>query len=63
MGNWDFHIIGLLEVLWKTVTGNMNRCLMMEIQFQDTIHCFCTGRGMGNDSLESNLLQELMAIR
>ena len=49
--------IGLVEVLWKTVTGIMNRRLAAEIQFYDMLHVFCTVRDTSTVSLEAKLLQ------
>ena len=52
-----------MEVLWKTVTGILNRILAATIQLHDTLHILRTGRGTGNDYLESNLIQQMMAMR
>ena len=62
-GNRDFHRIGLVEVLWKTVMGILNRQLTAMIKFHDTLHRFRTSRGTSTDSLKSNLLQQLTAMR
>ena len=62
-GNGNFCGISLVEVLWKSVTGILNRRLMTVIQFHDTLHGFFTGRGNGTASLEANLPQQLMAMR
>ena len=56
-GNGDFRGIGLVEVLWKMVTGILNRRREAAIQFHNTLHGFRTGRGTGTTSLESKLLQ------
>ena len=61
-GDKEFCGIGMVEVLWKTVTGILNRRLTVEIQFQDTLHGFHTGRGKGTASLEPKLLQYLTDI-
>ena len=55
--------IGIVEVLWKTATGILNRRLMAEIQFHNTLHSLCTGRCTGIASLEANLIQQLMYMR
>ena len=62
-GNGDFCGICLVEVLWKTVPGILNRCLTTAIQFHDTLHGFRTGRGTGSASLQDKLLQQLMDLR
>ena len=49
-----------MEVLCKTVTGILNRCLTAVIQFHNTLHNFRADRGMGTVSLESNLPQQMM---
>ena len=62
-GTGNFCGIRLVKVLWKTVTGILNRRLTTEIQFRDTLHGFCTSRGTGTASLEANLPQHIMAMR
>ena len=62
-GDGELGVIGLVEVLKKTVMGVVNRHLMAEIQFHDTLHIFCTGRIMGADSVKVKLLHQLMALR
>ena len=52
-GNRDFREIGLMEVLWKTVTLDC-RC-QAEIQFHDTLHGFRTSRSTGIASFKSKL--------
>ena len=51
-----------MGVLWKTVRGILNRCLMVAIQFHDTLHGLRKGRGTMNTSLEANLIQQPMAM-
>lgn len=55
--------MGLVEVLWETVTGILNRRLTAAIQFHNTLHGFRTVRGTGTAYLESKMLQQLMAMR
>ena len=62
-GNGDFRGIGMVEILWKTVTRILNHRLTAAIQFHSTLHGFCTGRVTGTASLEANLLQELLDLR
>ena len=61
-GNSNFCGIRLVEVLWKIVTGILNCRLTTAIQFHDTLHGFCTGRGTGTTSLEATMPQQLMAM-
>ena len=62
-GNGNFRGIGLVDILWKTVTGILNCHLTAEIQFYDILQGFCTGRGTRTTSLEVKLLQQIMALR
>ena len=55
----DFRGGGLVEVLWKAISGIINRRLSSSIQFHDAMHGFCAGRGIGTATLEANLLQQL----
>ena len=52
-----------MEVLWKKVTGILNRPLTAPIQFHDNIHGLRTCRGTGTAYLEYKLLLQLMAMR
>ena len=62
-GGTDFRGIGLVDVLWKAISGIINRQLSSSIQFHDVIHGFCTGRGTGTTTLKEKLLQQLVAMR
>ena len=62
-GRWDFHGIGLIEVLWKAIVSLINRQLMSEISFHNTLHRFWAGRGTKTAALEAKLLQQLTAMR
>ena len=62
-GNGDFRGIGLVEILWETVTKILDHHFMAAIQFHNTLRGFCTGRGTGTAYLEANLLQELLDLR
>ena len=62
-GNRDIQGIGLFKVLCNTLTGILNFHLAAAIQFHDTLHGFCMGRGARTTSLEDNLLQQFMATR
>ena len=62
-GGTDFRRIGLLEVLWKEISGIINRQILSYIQFHDALHGFRAGRGTGAATLEIKLLQNLVAMR
>ena len=55
--------IGLVEFLWKAISGIINRRLSSSIQFHDALHGFCALRGVGTTTLEANLLQQIIAMR
>ena len=59
----DFQGIGLVEVLWKTATGLLNRRFPSAIRFHEFLHGFWTGHVMGTTDLEAKLLQHLTDIR
>ena len=59
----DFRGVGLVEVLWKTNIGIINRRLTSAIRYHDTLHGFWAGRGTGTATLEAKLLRQLTAMR
>ena len=59
----DIRGIGLMDVLWKTMTGILNLHLSMAIQFHDKLHVFCIDRGIGTAPLDAELLQKLTVMR
>ena len=59
----NFRGIGMVEVLWKTVTSLMNCRLTPAINFHDVLHGFRAGCGTGTSELEAKLLQQLTATR
>ena len=62
-GNGYSRGIGLVEVLWKTVSGVINRHIRVEVHFHHLLHDFWEGRGARTVSLEENLLQNLAEMR
>ena len=62
-GNVYFRGIGLVEVIWNTVTEILNHCMMAAIQYHDTLNKLFTRIGKGYASLEDKLIQQLMAMR
>ena len=53
----------MVEVLWKTMTGILNRRLVAAIHFYNTLQGLRMVIGTSNASLESNLLQQLVYLR
>ena len=58
----DFRDIGLIEILWNTITGLINRRLTSAIGFYDVLHGLQAGRRTGTASLQAKLLQRPMAM-
>ena len=58
----DLWGIGLVEVLWKTVTGLLNRRFTSAIRFYDVFHGFRAGCGTRTTTPGAKLLQQLMAM-
>ena len=61
-GGKDFHIIELVEALWKTTTGITNQRLTTAITYHNSLHGFCTGHGEGTFILETKLIHRLAAM-
>ena len=59
----DFQGIGLIRVLWQTVTGVLNHHFTSEIKVHDVLHGFQIDRGMSTSALNSKLLQQLTSTR
>ena len=59
----DLRGIGLIKVLWKTVTGLLKQQFTAVIILHYVLHGFWSGRGTGTASLEAKLLKHLMAMR
>ena len=58
-----FRGIGLAKVLWNAISVIINLRLSSSIQFHDTLHGFCAGRGTGTATLKSNLLQSIISMK
>ena len=50
-GNGEFVVIGLVKVLWKALSGVINRQIGVVVQFHNVLHGFRASWGMGNASL------------
>ena len=55
--------LGIMKVLWKTVTGILNESFMTDLKFHENIDGFMSVRGTGTASLKYKLIQQLMAMR
>ena len=62
-GGTDFIGIGLVELLWKAISGIINFRILYFIKFYDALHGFCMGRGTGTTTLEGNMLRQLISMR
>ena len=59
----NFRGIGLVEVLWKSISGIINFRILSSIQFHDAVHGFHAGRGTGTTTLKTKLIQNLIVMR
>ena len=62
-GGGGFRGIGLVDVLWKTITSLINLRITGAIYFHDALRGVLVVRGMINDALEDKLLQHLTSMR
>ena len=62
-GNGEFVLIGLVKVLWKALSGVINRQIGVVVQFHNVLHGFQAGQETGTTSLESKLLQQLTEMK
>ena len=46
-GNGEFRRVGLVEVIWKALSGVVNRRIRVEVKFYDVMQGFREGRGNG----------------
>ena len=49
-------------MLWKVVEAIINTSLWDSIQFHGVFHRFCAGRGMGTETMELNISQDLSSV-
>ena len=61
--NGEFLGISLFEVIWKAVLVVFNRWIRAAVNFCDALHGLRAGWGVGNNSLEANLTQNLKSMR
>ena len=61
-GGSDYHIIRLVEMVWKVVTVIINQRLRIANYFHDVIHRFRAICSTGTASLKVNLIQKLISM-
>jgi hypothetical protein len=54
-----FHGIALLEIIWKLISSIINQRVMNNVQFHDSLHGFCRGRGTQTATIETKLSHQL----
>ena len=62
-GGGDYHGIGLVDVIWKTVAVILNRRFTVAITYHKYLHIFRAGCGTGTATLDVKLLQQVAALR
>ena len=62
-GGTNLRGIGLVEFLWKMISGVINIRISPSIQFHDALYGFRAGIGTGTSTLEAKLLQKLISMR
>ena len=62
-GGGDYHVIGLMEVIWKEVAVILNRCFPAAITYHDFLHGFRAGCGTGTATLNIKWLKQVVALR
>ena len=62
-GGTDFRGIGLVEVLWKAISGIINLRISSSAQFRDALHGFRVGRRTGTSTLEAKILHQIIVMR
>ena len=59
-GDGDFRRIGITEVLWNSLSGDIKQLIVAEITYHDILHGLQAVRVMGTASLEAKLIHQLM---
>ena len=62
-GGGCYHIIDLVDVVWKVVTVILNRCFTASTVLDDVLHGFREFCSTGNASLEAKLPKQLTAMK
>ena len=62
-GGTDFWGIGLVEFLWKKISGIINRRILSSIQFHGVLHVFHAGIETGDTNFKANMFQQLIVMR
>ena len=53
---WDYHNIGLMEVMWKVVAAILNLRITAYTTYHGLLHVLQAGCGTGTVTLESKML-------
>ena len=62
-GGGEYHGIGLVEVVWKTLVVILNCRFTASTTYHDSLHGFQAGRGMVTVKLKFKLIQQVTAMR
>ena len=62
-GKGNFRVIGIMEVLWKTISVVINHHIGAELNNHNVIRGLWAGLGIGKASFKSELLQQLKTMR
>ena len=57
-----YQVIGLVEVVWKVYATVLNFSLNRSVILYDVLHGFRLGRGIGTETLEAKLAQDLAGL-
>ena len=55
--------IGLVDLLWKAISGIINHWILSSIQVHDDLHGFLAGRGTGTTTIKAKMIQQIIATR
>ena len=61
-GRGAYRWIGLAEVVWKVCVTMVNCWLNRSVAVQKALHGFRAGRGTGTETLEAELVQQLVGL-
>ena len=63
IGGKKYHVIGLVEVVWKAVAVIFNRRFTAFITYHNSLHGLREGCGTDTTTIEVKLIHQLMAMR
>ena len=62
-GNGEYHIIGLVEVIWKIIDTKIDQHMEDSIYLHDVLHSFRSQIRTGMNTLEVKTLQKIVGMR